>query len=101
MVLRGEVDLDLGDDLLVAAAAALEPQEPVRVDARDVTFMDSTGVAFLARVASRAPAPVVLVDPPDLVRFLVRLTTVASMLEIVRSCPDDEETADRRGSAPG
>ncbi len=85
VILRGEVDLDLGDELLVAAADALEHAEPVTVDAADVTYMDSTGVAFLARVASRAPRPVRLVDPSDLVRFLVALTTVSSMVEIVES----------------
>ncbi len=83
VVLRGEVDLDLGDELLAATSAVLEQQQPVSIDARDVTFMDSTGVAFLARVASRAPGLLCLVDPPDLVRFLVGLTSVSSMVEIV------------------
>ncbi len=83
VILRGEVDLDLGDDLLAATTAVLGQDQPVRVDARDVTFMDSTGVAFLARVASRAPGPLSLVDPSDFVRFLVNLTSVSSMVEIV------------------
>lgn len=83
VVLRGEVDLDLGDELLAATTAVLEQNQPVSIDARDVTFMDSTGVAFLARVASRAPGPLCLVDPPDLVRFLVGVTSVSSMVNIV------------------
>ncbi len=83
VVLRGEVDLDLGDELLAATAAVLEQNRPVSIDARAVTFMDSTGVAFLARVASRAPGPLCLVDPPDLVRFLVGVTGVSSMVTIV------------------
>ena len=53
------------------------------VRAAPVTFMDSTGVAFLARAASRSPGRLRLVDPPELVRFLVHVTAIVSLLDVV------------------
>lgn len=84
VVLTGEIDAELGPDLQEAADDALSTGRPVEVDSRLVTFMDSTGVAFLARLASRASQRVVLLDPPDVVRFLVDTTRISSLLEVVR-----------------
>ncbi len=84
VVLTGEIDAELGPDLLEAADDALSTGRPVEVDSHLVTFMDSTGVAFLARLASRASQRVVLLDPPDVVRFLIDTTRVSSRLDVVR-----------------
>ncbi len=83
IVLSGEIDAELGPELLEAADDALSGELPVEVDSRLVTFMDSTGVAFLARLASRAPRRVVLLDPPELVRFLIDTTRVSTLLDVV------------------
>jgi len=50
--LSGEVDLSLGDDLEYAGRDAIDRGEPVRIDASQVTFIDSVGLGFLARIAS-------------------------------------------------
>lgn len=84
VVLTGEIDAELGPDLLEAADDALAGSRRIEVDSHLVTFMDSTGVAFLARLASRAPERVRLLDPPDLVGFLIETTRIASLLEVVR-----------------
>ena len=81
--LSGDIDAELGDDLLEAAAEVAEANLPVVVLAAPVTFMDSTGVAFLARAASRSPGRLRLVDPPELVRFLVHVTAIVSLLDVV------------------
>lgn|GEM_PF-5597761 len=40
-------------------------------------------VAFLARPASRASQRVVLLDPPDVVRFLIDTTRISSLLDVL------------------
>lgn len=81
--LSGEVDAELGDDLLEATADVEQANLPVVVRAAPVTFMDSTGVAFLARLAACSPQRLRLVDPPELVRFLVSVTAIASLVDVV------------------
>lgn len=83
VVLTGEIDAELGPDLLEAAEDALSSSRPIEVDSHLVTFMDSTGVAFLARLASRATRRVMLVDPPDVVGFLIETTRISSLLDVV------------------
>jgi anti-sigma B factor antagonist len=51
-MLSGEVDLALGDDLEYAGRDAIDRGAPVRVDVSRVTFIDSVGLGFLARIAS-------------------------------------------------
>lgn len=92
IVLTGEIDAELGPDLLEAADDALSSARPIEVDSRLVTFMDSTGVAFLARLASRASSRVVLVDPPDVVGFLIDTTRISSLLDVVRRTADPSAT---------
>lgn len=87
VVLSGEIDADLGPDLLDASADAEEGGRPVEVDVQHVTFMDSTGVAFLARLASRSPQTLVLIKPPALVRFLIEVTSIRQVLEVVDEDP--------------
>lgn len=96
VVLTGEIDADLGHDLLDASADAEEAGRPVEVDVQHVTFMDSTGVAFLARLATRSPQRLVLIRPPALVRFLIDVTSISQVLTVV---DDDPGTPD--GEGPG
>jgi len=56
------------------------------VDAHHVTFMDSSGVAFLARLASRSSYRVRLLNVPPTVRFLLEVTRIGELLDVV----DDE-----------
>lgn len=93
IVLTGEIDAELGPDLLEAADDALSGSGPIEVDSHLVTFMDSTGVAFLARLASRASRRVRLLDPPDPVTFLIDVTRIAPLLDVVRSGDDGSVTA--------
>ena len=92
VVLTGEIDADLGADLLEASADAEEAGRPVEVDVQQVTFMDSTGVAFLARLASRSPSTLVLIRPPALVRFLIDVTSIRQVLRVVDEDPGVDPT---------
>jgi len=85
--MTGEIDAELGPELLEAATEAEDAGQPVEVDAQHVSFMDSTGVAFLAKLASRSAEPLVLIRPPDVVRFLVDVTNINQIIKIVDTDP--------------
>ena len=83
IVLSGEVDADLGADLQEATAEAERAGLPIEVDAHHVTFMDSSGVAFLARLSTRSPSRVRLIRVPPTVRFLLEVTRIGELLDVV------------------
>ena len=83
LVLSGEIDVALTDDLTEAVTEAESAGFPVDVDARHVTFMDSSGIALLARLATRTPGRLTLIQPPDVVRFLLDVTRIGDLVEVV------------------
>ena len=87
VVLSGDVDSDLGDDLREAAAEAESAGLPIEVDSHHVTFMDSAGVAFLARLSTRSRHRVRVLRVPPTVRFLLEVTRIGELVDVV---PDDE-----------
>jgi anti-sigma B factor antagonist len=50
VVLTGEIDLAASGDLDQAAKAATESERQVEVDLSEVTFMDSIGIGFIAKL---------------------------------------------------
>lgn len=92
IVLAGEIDADLGRVLHEASAAAERARLPIEVDAHQVTFMDSSGVAFLARLSTRSASRVRLVRVPPSVGFLLEVTRIGELLDVV---PDDPDPQDR------
>lgn len=96
IVLSGEIDADLAADLADAIEAAEAAALPIDIDAHHVTFMDSSGIAFLARVATRVQQPVRVLRAPESVRFLLQVTRIHELLEVVPGAPSDD-----RGIAVG
>ncbi len=92
IVLSGEIDASLGAELQDAAADAEAAARPVEVDARHVRFMDSSGVTLLARLASRTPGRLRIIRPPDVVRFLLEVTHIGDLADIVDDDPGFEIT---------
>ncbi|MCL1871104.1 MAG: STAS domain-containing protein [Promicromonosporaceae bacterium] len=90
IVLSGEIDADIGAELGEATAEAEATGLPVEIDAHHITFMDSSGVAFLARLASRMPHRVRILRAPPTVKFLLEVTRIGELLEIV----DEDEGVD-------
>ncbi len=88
IVLSGEVDADLGTELQEATAEAEQIGLPIEVDAHHVTFMDSSGVAFLARLSIRSQHRVRMIRVPPHVKFLLDVTRIGELLDVVES--DDE-----------
>lgn len=93
IVLSGEIDASLGAELQDAAADAENAGRPVDIDARHVRFMDSSGVTLLARLVSRAPGRLRIIRPPDVVRFLLEVTHLADLVDVVDADPGFEESA--------
>jgi anti-anti-sigma factor len=87
IVLSGDVDSDLGDDLVEAATEAERHDLPIEVDAHHVTFMDSAGVAFLARLSIRSKHRVRLLRVPPTVKFLLEVTRIGELVDVAG---DDE-----------
>ncbi|WP_425955847.1 STAS domain-containing protein [Xylanimonas sp. McL0601] len=83
IVLSGEIDADIGPELGEATAEVEATGLPVEIDAHHITFMDSSGVAFLARLASRMPHKVRILRAPPTVKFLLEVTRIGELLEIV------------------
>ena len=94
LVLSGEIDVALSSELTEAVSEAESSRNPVEIDARHVTFMDSSGVALLARLAHRTPGPLTMIKPPDVVRFLLDITRLGDVVTIVEEDPGFPEPAD-------
>lgn len=90
IVLSGEIDANLAPEFSDAMADAQEIGLPVEVDAHHVTFMDSSGVAFLARLAAQAPQKVRVLRAPQTMRFLLEVTRVGELVEILDEDPGFE-----------
>ena len=83
IVVSGEIDADLASELQEATADAEATGLPIEVDAQHVTFMDSSGIAFLARLASRSAERVRVLHAPETVRFLLEVTRIGELLDLV------------------
>ena len=83
VVLSGEIDSDLGRDLQQAAADPAVAGLPVVVDTRRVTFMDSAGLAFIARLCGRGQERVTLLVASQTVLFLLEVTGMKDAVDIV------------------
>jgi len=76
----GEIDVALRSEASAALANALERDVPVVIDTSKVTFMDSTGIAFLVQfytIGSEEGLSVTLRNPPSVV------TDVLEMLGVI------------------
>ena len=102
LVLAGDVDISLNGTLNDAVELIVQLGRPVEVDTADVTFMDSAVVAVLARLAYRLPDRLRMLRPPDLVRFLLDVTQLGEIVDIVDedpALPDEPLTTHRPPAA--
>jgi len=85
IVLKGEFDLT-GVELFTAAVAQVTPAEALVLDMRDLSFLDSSGLACLVDVYRRAQSEgwsLVLTSPQRAVTTILRLTGLDERLTIV------------------
>jgi anti-sigma B factor antagonist len=87
LVLAGEVDISMNEELGQAAVTVERSGLPLDVDVRNVTFMDSSVIAVLARLAYRLPDRLRIIEPPDVVRFLLEVTKIGDIVDIIDTDP--------------
>lgn len=83
VVLTGEVDARLNAQLAKLTTQLVEHGRTVEIVTRDVTFIDSAVIALVAHLANRLPARVRFLAPTDSVRFLLDLTQVGEIVDII------------------
>ncbi|NTW38640.1 MAG: STAS domain-containing protein [Cellulomonadaceae bacterium] len=86
--LWGEVDDALREQASAALARALDRDLPVVLDAGDITFIDSTGIAFLVqfcRIGREEGFPVTLRNPPAVVRDVLEILGMAGLFDAVET----------------
>ncbi|PZR52902.1 anti-sigma factor antagonist [Xylanimonas oleitrophica] len=93
VTLWGEVDAALRESAseTMASLAAHNAGNPVVVDAKDVTFIDSSGVAFILQVyvlGQETGAPVTLRDPSEAVTEVLEMVGIGGRLPVVRTAAD-------------
>ncbi|MGO1316515.1 MAG: STAS domain-containing protein [Cellulomonadaceae bacterium] len=87
----GEIDVDLRNQASVALASSLESNLPVVIDASQVTFIDSTGIAFLLQfhtIGRQEGIEVRLVQPPAVVADVLEMLGLDQELTITESAED-------------
>jgi len=83
VVLKGEIDVALRAEASAALANALERDLPVVIDASEVTFADSTGIAFLVQfvtIGHDEGLDVTLHDPPQVIVEVLDMLGVRELL---------------------
>ena len=98
LILAGEVDVSMSHELGDAAREIERSGLPVDVDVRNLAFMDSSVIAVLARVAYRIPHRLQIIEPPDVMRFLLDVTNIGEIVDIVERDPGFPGQASPPGS---
>ncbi|PFG40188.1 anti-anti-sigma factor [Georgenia soli] len=88
LVLAGEVDASMNEELATCTTEITRLGQPLDVDVRNVTFMDSSVLAVIARLTQRLSGPVRVIGPSESVRFLLELTHLVDVIEILDEDPD-------------
>lgn len=85
VVLSGEVDHAMEPELRQAAKAAIDAGNRVQVDARHVRFIDSIGLALIARLAASLPGRVSVLHPPPQLELLLEVAQLQRVVRVVVS----------------
>lgn len=99
LILSGELDVLIKTDLLDAVHEAVAHDAPVEVDVRDVKFMDSSALAALSRLIQASNHRPTFINPPPVVRFLLDVTRIGELVDIVG--PVEETAAHADAEHPG
>ncbi|WP_418275528.1 STAS domain-containing protein [Isoptericola jiangsuensis] len=94
LTLWGEVDAALRESASDAMSAVVSRSgtTPIVIDSRDVTFLDSSGVAFILQVymlGQESGAPVQLLEPSEAVTEVLEMIGMGDRIPVVR----EEQTA--------
>jgi len=101
LILSGELDMLMKVELLDAVHEAVLHDVPVEVDVRDVTFMDSSVLAALSRLIQATRHRPTFISPPPVVRFLLDVTRIGDLVDIVGPDYQPLEPSVAEQSSPG
>jgi anti-sigma B factor antagonist len=87
MVLTGQIDQSTHADLADAVNEAISLARSVQIDVRHVRFMDSSGIALIAYLAQRTHSPITMIQPPEVLRFLLDVTHLDEVVDIAEEDP--------------
>ena len=93
LVLAGDLDLATKAELLEAVREAVRYDRQAEVDVRHVTLMDSSAIAALSRLVQQSGHRPIVISPPDVVRFLLNVTLIGELVDIVDRDEDLPATA--------
>jgi len=83
LVLSGDISAEMAAELSETFEEAVTSGLPVEIDAHHITFLDSAGVALLAQLAARLPQRPKVLRAPETVQFLLEITGVNQLLDVV------------------
>ena len=99
----GEIDLEVRRGSADLCQAVADRALPVVIDAREVTFVDSTGMSILVRLARDGEArgyPVALHNAPWMLRELLTITGVDRLLPLADEAGTSQDEDTGAGPAP-
>jgi stage II sporulation protein AA (anti-sigma F factor antagonist) len=85
VVIRGEIDLAVADQLDAVLARAIEAGPRITLDLRDTSFMGSTGINALVAAHNRLgqiPETIVLRDPTPAVRRVLAVAGIDHLFNL-------------------
>jgi anti-sigma B factor antagonist len=83
VIMTGEVDLAIAADLEDAGRDAISRGVPVRIDMRTLSFIDSAGVAFVARLVAAADATDMRLTVSGASRAVIETLAVAGLAPLL------------------
>jgi anti-anti-sigma factor len=89
VVVSGDLDLPAGDALEALVTPMIETSPDLRIQMRDVTFLDSSGLGALiviSQLATEAGGQVVLCDPSEAVVKALDLTHTTPLFTVAHQC---------------
>lgn len=99
VVLRGEIDGSLRDAASMSMVHLVERGGPVVVDTGDVTFIDSTGLAFIVqlyRLGQETGQPCSLRNPAPMVLEMLDVLGMGGRMAVDVAPPTVDSTPTRR-----
>ncbi|WP_341361272.1 STAS domain-containing protein [Georgenia sp. M64] len=100
LVLAGEIDAGIADDVAHALQRVAAHDTPVDIDLAGVTFMDCYGLRILQAVVERVSAPVRVVAASAPVRFLLETAGLAALTADGPGSSGPDRAVDLSGIAP-
>ena len=96
LLLRGELDMANAQDLRDFAAFAVDGSREVVFDLTDLTYLDSSGIKAILRLAESAcPHGLVLRSPRDNIRRVLDIVKIEQVAGIRLELPDGPNAGDR------